>query len=349
MIFYGLYNERYGCWCIWCFFNGLKWCQWIWYGLIWFKLVYNILWLYGQDVLMLMLMDLSWLIWLLCGRYGGRAEISFWNWSWIEVVGSRIQISLKKHCLNMFLTYNYSNWNHQFWLSLCGPLGLRQSNPRCWAMFTRCSPRASNLAHSFWNCSWPGHGQSRRLMSALGLHDPQCCHRESPKILPLRGKNSIFQHVAVGLSAPNEAMAEPETPTPNSPSHAAEPRHLGGPVPLIETENLSKPEAIPGFPERLVIALAVQNPMQKVQFGTNPITSRQYTGCGSYFCNFWHKKYEAVDYGTLIWFPYMMEAWMSYETENISRSCEAWLKMIHVYTCTPKLDSLTSEGSNIWR
>jgi hypothetical protein len=105
MIFYGLYNERYGCWCIWCFFNGLKWCQWIWYGLIWFKLVYNILWLYGQDVLMLMLMDLSWLIWLLCGKYGGRAEISFWNWRWIEVVGSRIQISLKKtlfkHVLNI--------------------------------------------------------------------------------------------------------------------------------------------------------------------------------------------------------------------------------------------------------
>lgn len=98
-------NKRYGCWCIWCFFNGLKWCQWIWYGLIWFKLVYNILWLYVQNVLMLMLMDLSWLIWLLCGRYGGRAEISFWNWSWIEVVGSRIQISLKKHCLNIFFEH----------------------------------------------------------------------------------------------------------------------------------------------------------------------------------------------------------------------------------------------------
>lgn len=69
----------------------------------------------------------------------------------------------------------------------------------------------------------------------------------------------IFQHVAVDLSAPNEDVAEPETPTPNSPSHAAEAKHLGGPVPLIETENLSKPEATPSFPERLVIALAVQN------------------------------------------------------------------------------------------
>lgn len=68
----------------------------------------------------------------------------------------------------------------------------------------------------------------------------------------------IFQHVGVDLSAPNEAMAEPETPWNthqhlNSPSHAAEAKHLGGPVPLIETENLSKPD-IPGFPERLVIA-----------------------------------------------------------------------------------------------
>ena len=27
------------------------------------------------------------------------------NWSWIEVVGSRIQISLKKHCLNIFFEH----------------------------------------------------------------------------------------------------------------------------------------------------------------------------------------------------------------------------------------------------
>ena len=118
-----------------------------------------------------------------------------------------------------------------------------------------CS-RAAHHGHLIWPIlseTAPGRGIASRV-DLGGLHDPRRCHRESPQILPPHGGNKpkIYK-----MSQKNPNFSDPLPilqqcgcgPKSAPKAVAVAPRHLGGPVPLIEAENLSKPEAMPGFPE----------------------------------------------------------------------------------------------------